>query len=224
MKPPVLLSSYDTRLQAAASARNSRLRQERHCQLLPKPSLGPLVRKCPVGVVIVDMQYRPLSYGHGSFEDGIARLGLLLDTAKKFGIPCMAVETEGSGMRTLPEIAGRLSKGTKTFIKAGDSAFSAGRFQLHLVDLGINTLVLCGHSPQICVRATASGALIRGYSLITSDELLFGGDRFLQHFYLPFYKRKTEYYDTTAGVLAALGRHILVDARSGGAPMNSPAG
>ena len=223
MKPPVLLSSYDPRLQAAASTRNFQLRQERRSPFLHGP-IGPFQGNHRVGMVIIDMQSRSMGYRHGSFEDGIRRLELLLDVAKKFGIPCIVVEAEGDGRQTIREILERLPPGTKTIIKPGDSAFSADRFQPCLMELGINILVLCGYSPEICVPATARDALVRGYSLLTSDELLFGGNSLLRRFYMPFYKRKTEYYDTTTGVLAALGRYILQEAsntRSGGAPRNS---
>jgi hypothetical protein len=172
-------------------------------------------------IVIVDMQCRPnecnMAYRHGSFDDGIGRLCHLLKLARKFDIPVILVESEESGKRTLAPILARIPFRTKAVIKGGTvySAFGEPSFQPLLTDLGIKTLVLCGYHRDVCVRATANDALALGYSLITSDHLMFGsGGDLLFHIYrgLPpwhFYRQKTEYYDTFRGVLAAIGQRVF---------------
>lgn len=75
------------------------------------------------------------------------------------------------------------------------------------------TLILAGFNRTYCVLATAMDAVHLGHKVLTSDQLMFGNTDFADDGLanaLEFYRTKTEFYETSEGLIAAMSRLVQV--------------
>ena len=84
------------------------------------------------------------------------------------------------------------------------------RLSDRLKENGANTLVVCGYATTCCVYATALDAVHLGYRVLTSNQLMFDAtdhnapDPKFVRFCMDFYRDKTSYHKTAAGVISAI--------------------
>jgi maleamate amidohydrolase len=57
--------------------------------------------------------------------------------------------------------------------KTRASAFFGTPLEAHLVEMGVDTLILCGNSTSGCVRATCVDGKMRGYAVVVVEECVF---------------------------------------------------
>jgi nicotinamidase-related amidase len=100
----------------------------------------------------------------------VARIGTLVDKARREGIQIVWVQHSDEGMEKgsdaweyVPELVRRESEPLveKTF---GD-AFEATDLELVLAEAGIGRLVVTGAQSDACIRSTIHGAFVRGYDV-----------------------------------------------------------
>lgn len=176
-------------------------------------------------VAIIDMQLWPsvegrlgrFSYNHGTVPEGIARLCGLLDCAKRLGIPVALVELVCTDSRNqivppiLPELTDAIRGYEKGRIipKPDLSAFSNPEFRTWLDSYNIGKLVVAGYHRIACVQRTVRDALLVPLEVVTSGELIFGGnnDHKNQHenaAAIEFFKSHTTWFDSVSGVMEHL--------------------
>jgi nicotinamidase-related amidase len=117
----------------------------------------------------------------------------LLAVAREVGIPIVhttrddSTETAASMLRStkrtrygadpawdhafFPRLAPQ--PGELVFRKTRASGFYGTPLQAHLVQMGVDTLIVCGNSTSGCVRATVLEGQMRGYAVAVVEECVF---------------------------------------------------
>lgn len=174
------------------------------------------------GMVVVDMPSQAdmqfLSYRHGSLQDGISRICSLIRLCERCSIPCIAVGCDSSEYPSVP---------LRLFTNALPLPKPDGEYSVlenpdvgtSLRARGVDTIAVCGYDRSTCVMWSARHALRLGYSVATSDQLMFGPAYLDEHFNLIgerrvegearwdlrwFYRRKTRYFETAEALASAM--------------------
>jgi nicotinamidase-related amidase len=127
-----------------------------------------------MAVVLIDLQAahrHEFSYGHGTVEEGLRRTVAVIAEARSLSMPVFLVTGERHP-EIIPEILEAAGKGRRIFEKKMLSAFSSLDLLYFLNE--VDTLVVGGWARHLCVRETVLDALGEGYSIMTSDQLVFG--------------------------------------------------
>jgi nicotinamidase-related amidase len=81
-------------------------------------------------------------------------------------------------MSRAPHMLGRIEEAVGLdaviFLKSGMSAFSNRELETYLARERIGSLVMAGWVRHLCVMATASDALSKGFEVMMTDQALFG--------------------------------------------------
>lgn len=120
-------------------------------------------------VLVLDVQNGALA-GTYEREQVIANIGIILAKAREKNVPIVWIQHSDMGMPPQSEawqIVGelRIGNGDYRVDKCYNSAFEDTELDGILERLGATELVIVGASTNWCVRATAYGALDRGYDV-----------------------------------------------------------
>jgi nicotinamidase-related amidase len=162
-------------------------------------------------LVLVDLlkvHSQAFSYEHGSVEQGIQRTVALIHRCRASCVPVVLV-TMARSRELLPEITAAAGPEGKTFPKHKMSAFSNPAFEAYLASEGIDSLIVGGWIRHLCVMATAVDAMDKGYSVMTSDEIMFGVTDILsvrvRDMALGYFQRSGCLYEDSQGIWDAVG-------------------
>jgi nicotinamidase-related amidase len=120
----------------------------------------------------------------------VANVGSAVQRARSRGVPVIWIQhadeelaQESPDWEIVPELVPLESE--RRLRKAYNSAFEATGLEEELAHLGISHLILTGLATNWCIRATAYGALERGYDLTLVEdahttESLSDGDRVIE--------------------------------------------
>ncbi len=165
-----------------------------------------------IAMVVVDMQEacrNELAYSCGSVQEGIARTASVIGAVRRMGHPVVLVmgESTPEPLREVDEAAGpdavRFTKGLR-------SAFTVPAFRRFLEQSLSDALVIAGWVKGICVRDTMLDAIWNGYTVISSDEILFHRagvppiEALMPHERLFFFPR-VDYHGSVPGLLRSIG-------------------
>jgi nicotinamidase-related amidase len=133
------------------------------------------VREGTSGVLlVVDVQVDVMA-GSWDAERIIANVGRAVERARAEGVPVVWVQhsdeemPEGSPQWQL--VPGLVPDGGELLIrKKFNSSFEQSDLEAELTKLGANHIVLAGAATNWCIRATAYGALERGYDLTLIED------------------------------------------------------
>lgn len=125
-------------------------------------------------VLVIDVQ-RALVEGEHAVAGAaglLARLGRLLERARGDGVPVLHLQDDGAADRLIVrdspgwELALPVADGEPVVAKSGDDGFDATPLAGLLAERGIDRLVVVGIQSEMCVAATARGALARGLTVV----------------------------------------------------------
>ncbi len=165
--------------------------------LLPERLEDVLSQECNVGVLVVDIQesYKMCEgKPRPGFLTEIPRQIEILEYSKTLGIPVWFVELFIRGDEndpTLEEISNAVACYEKLskIVKTTTNPFRDTSLEQEVCDHGVNTFLLMGFNPQICVSAAAFAAGRRGINIISSPTILNTGTRLYQSkSVLPWYE------------------------------------
>ncbi len=120
-------------------------------------------------LVVVDVQVGVVkeAYDAPRIVKNVARA---VERARAEGVPVIWVQHSDEGLiygspdwQWMPELAP--AEGEPLVHKHFNSAFEQTEFEDHLARLGVSHIVLAGAATNWCIRATAYGALDRGYDV-----------------------------------------------------------
>jgi len=178
---------------------------------------APEGRRIRAALLLIDFQQahrRSFSYEHGTLEEGIFRTASLITEAKSSGCPIIIVSGKVT-REVFPEIAEAAGPGAIKIHKRSMSAFSEPGLIGILKAHGADTVVLCGWIRHLCVMASAAEALESGFSIRTSDEVLFGnrelGNPQARKMALGYFARMGRLFETAE----ELGRGLINDGLRG---------
>lgn len=166
-------------------------------------------------VVIVDMQTKPdtslMTYRHGSVNDGVRRVCELLDFANRMGIPILIVSSDFLSSKVVPDIVAGAGKNAQFITKRVSNAFFSDHFTKAVASSRADSLVIGGFNRSCCVKETVRGALKNKFTVLTSDEILFGlrcKNRVVEHLVLLptllYYRLHTNYYKNLDDLVSAV--------------------
>lgn len=123
-------------------------------------------------LLVVDVQ-RALVEGEHAVAGAaglLARIGALLARAREAGAPVVHVQDHGDHL-TIPgtpgwELALPVHGGELVLPKAVDDAFVDTELDRALRSVAVDCVVVVGVQSEMCVAATARGALARGYQVV----------------------------------------------------------
>lgn len=105
----------------------------------------------------------------------IGNVAHVVERARSQGVPVMWIQHSGDGLdhgspewQWVPELVPR--EGERRIDKQFNSAFEESELEQALAELGATHLVLAGAATNWCIRATAYGALDRGYDLTLIED------------------------------------------------------
>ena len=125
-------------------------------------------------VLVVDVQ-RALVEGEHAVADAeplLARIETLLDRARRDRVAVVHLQDDGSGdllvRRGTPgwELALPVAEGEPVLAKDGDDGFDGTSLADLLAERAVTRVVLVGLQSEMCVAATARGALARGLQVV----------------------------------------------------------
>ncbi len=179
-------------------------------------------------VVIIDMQNDPndsfLSYRHGTLGTGIRRVCDLLAFARENGISIILVELsslkkDNKVLPTVPDIVQAAGLDYHLVTKRVNNAFYSDVFPALLESLGSRKLIIGGFNRCACVKHTTLDAWKRGFDVLTSGQIQFGGryaDRLAEvseaaSSYL-FYRFNSRYFSKLDSLFAAVRDELAFEA------------
>lgn len=167
-----------------------------------------------VGLLLIDFQQKhrgSFTYEHGPLSEGIAKTTSVIASARSSGIPIILV----SGKLTreiFPEIAEAAGPDALRIHKSTLDAFKEPDLDTILGAYDIDTIAIGGWIRHICVMATTAKALELGYSVLTSDEILFGNRETLnlaaRRTCLEYYRKNCTLFDSSAGLIEGMRASI----------------
>ena len=125
-------------------------------------------------LLVVDVQVDVM---RGTWETArvVANVARAVERARAQGVPVVWVQHEdpdmargSAGWRLVPELAPR--DGDPRICKRFESSFEDTPLEQELARLGATRIVLAGAATNWCIRATAYGALDRGYDLVLLED------------------------------------------------------
>ncbi len=125
-------------------------------------------------VLVVDVQRALVEGEHAVAEaEGLlARLGDLLDRARREGVPVLHLQDDGAADRRISrgspgwELALPVAEGEPVVAKGHDDGFDGTPLAGLLAEREVDRLVVVGIQSEMCVAATARAALARGLSVV----------------------------------------------------------
>jgi nicotinamidase-related amidase len=175
-------------------------------------AMSTLTDRPNTALIVIDVQKGVVAHAYQR-DAVVARIGTLVDKARREGVPIVWVQHSDAGMEKgsdaweyVPELLRRESEPLvqKTF---GD-AFEATDLEQVLAEAGIGRLVVTGAQSDACIRSTIHGAFVRGYDVTlvgdahtTEDQSAWGApppDKVIAHTNL--YWRDETAPGRTAGV------------------------
>ncbi len=167
-------------------------------------------RKKRVALMLIDFQQRhrgSFTYEHGPLSEGIARAASVISSAQSSGIPVILVS--GKVHRDIfPEISEAAGADAIRLYKKTLDAFKEPDLETILGAYDIDTIVVGGWIRHICVMATTAEALKRGFSVMTSDEILFGNREMAnlaaRRMCLEYYRKNCRLFETVGELNANL--------------------
>lgn len=160
------------------------------------------------GFCLIDLQFetgdRRVRWMTGSLNEGIEALVKFVEFLKEAKIPIGLIEIETASSPTntrLVEVAGN---GVTTIKKKSVDAFENPQMDAFLEHNKVDTMIVAGFHPLVCVKQTALSGLARKYEVWTSRQLLFtseigdsGFGRTMHEAHqLKFYRDTTSYFET----------------------------
>jgi len=133
-----------------------------------------LVRKDGFVVILIDMQKLFIKQLKKSEESLIiVNQILMIRWCVKNNIPIVVLEYKGVG-ETINILAKEL-KGVRNLtkiIKPHNNGFSNTELDDMLINMGARNLFFMGINASVCVKSTAKGAIEKGYSIMTSENVI----------------------------------------------------
>jgi len=168
-----------------------------------------------LALLLIDFQQKDrgyFTYEHGLLPEGIAKTVSVIASAKASGIPTIMVSGRLS-KELFPEIASAAGENALRLHKRGIDAFKEPDLETYLNANDVDTLIIGGWVRHICVMATAREAINRGFSVMTSDEMLFG-DRGMANLVarrtcLDFFRKNCILLDTSSELVSQIQKNGL---------------
>ncbi len=142
-------------------------------------------------VLLIDMQTKFVTHIRaGRAKIIIERQIKIIEMSRNENIPIIILEYVGAGP-TIHELNSELKKNKKVFFlaKIYNSGFTNERLCQLLHDLGCKKLLLMGVNAQYCVKATANDAILKGFEIATSEDLISGMSHHAYHDDIPWYRK-----------------------------------
>jgi len=157
-----------------------------------------------LAIVIVDMQEPYVK----SVRESEMMLELpnyldVLDHADRYGVPVFVLENKGSGS-TIPKLRNRLARmktAEEPIKKYFPNGFYKTDFHQRLKEKGIKKLLFMGVYASKCVKETAHVALMQGYEVYTSGQLMADWEDRMEW----WFKRDTTYKHNYKDLLREVG-------------------
>jgi nicotinamidase-related amidase len=171
-------------------------------------------QKKRVALMLIDFQQRhrgSFTYEHGPLGEGIAKTASVISSARSTGIPIILVS--GKVCRDVfPEISEAAGNAAIRIFKKTMDAFKEPDLETILGAYDVDTIAIGGWIRHICVMATASEALKRGYSVMTSDEILFGNREMAnlaaRRMCLEYYRKNCRLFESANDLIQGIGNNI----------------
>ncbi len=165
-----------------------------------------------MGLLLIDFQQGhrgSFTYEHGPLSEGIAKTASVISRAS--GIPVILVS--GKVYREIfPEISEAAGTDAIRLYKKTLDAFKEPDLETILGAYDIDAIAIGGWIRHICVMATAAEALKRGFSVMTSDEILFGNretaNLAARRMCLEYYRKNCTLFDTSSDLADAMRTSI----------------
>jgi nicotinamidase-related amidase len=123
-----------------------------------------LLDRARSALVVVDVQER-LAPAMADGEAVVGRVALLLQTARRLGVPVLASEQYPKGLgHTVPALASYL-EGATVVAKTAFSAARSPEFMAALRAVDRTQLVICGMETHVCVLQSALDLVERGFAV-----------------------------------------------------------
>lgn len=166
------------------------------------------------GLLLIDFQQGhrgSFTYEHGPLSEGIAKTASVISRARESGIPVILVS--GKVYRDVfPEVSEAAGSGALRIYKKTLDAFKEPDLETILGAYDVDTLIIGGWIRHICVMATAAEALKRGFSVMTSDEILFGNretaNLAARRMCLEYYRKNCTLFDSSADLIEGMRTSI----------------
>lgn len=163
-------------------------------------------------VILIDMQtaFVP-KLAKPERESEISNQIEVLSFCRNHNIPVFLIELQNSGktIKRLSHVINGLRK-KKLIIKRANNAFYKTQLHSELKKAGIKNILLMGLNASICVRETAKHALMLGYNIITSRDIIADAKDLKER----FPDESTDWYKTF-GMLKDSHRDLLKIIQSG---------
>jgi nicotinamidase-related amidase len=171
-------------------------------------------QKKRVALMLIDFQQRhrgSFTYEHGPLCEGISRASSVISSARSSGIPVILVS--GKVTRDVfPEISEAAGTDAIRIYKKTMDAFKEPDLETILGAYDVDTIAMGGWIRHLCVMATTAEALKRGFSVMTSDEILFGNretaNLAARRMCLEYYRKNCSLFDSSADLIAGMERRI----------------
>ena len=129
-------------------------------------------------LIVVDMQ-RAFVVGEHAVPDAgtlLTAVNRQLEDARAAG--CLVVHLQNDGARDAPDAPGTdgwhlvsgVSTGERVVSKTQDDGFAESDLESFLRSAGVSRLSICGLMSEMCVAATARGALQRGFAVVMARD------------------------------------------------------
>ena len=142
-------------------------------------------------VLLIDMQTKFVPHIRtGRAKIIIERQIKIIEMSRNENIPIIVLEYIGEGP-TIHQLNSELKKNKNVFYltKIYDSGFTNERLCHLLYGIGCKKLLLMGVNAQYYVKATANDAILEGFEIATSKDLISGMSRHARHDDIRWYKK-----------------------------------
>jgi nicotinamidase-related amidase len=125
-------------------------------------------------LLVVDVQNGVMAKAHET-KDVIENINVAVDKARFASVPVIWVQHESEGLEKDSEpwkLVSELKPLEDDLLlsKKFNSCFADTDLENQLRDMNVEALVLCGAATNWCIRATAYGALERGFDLVLVED------------------------------------------------------
>ena len=169
-----------------------------------------------LALLLIDLIPLKPGYPHYEFgaaeKEGKSAMIRVLGQAKASHIPIYALRysppmiERGCGPMMLDPLVYGYVPPHEVITKHHDDAFKTPGFSSQLCQRGLTELLLTGFNRDICVKASAKGAVDHGFSVVTSEHLMFSDRSFRPYRYksLAFFQKHTTFLASVEDVMAYL--------------------
>lgn len=129
-------------------------------------------------LIVIDVQWALVSGDHAVADADayLERWTAALESARTAGVPVIHLQDDGASPGSLiargsvgGELALPVAEGERVISKASDDGFDRTDLETILRDAGVTRPCLVGIQSEMCVAATARGAMARGLTAVPSD-------------------------------------------------------